>query len=67
MITTKFRELPTIIFALTRASQLNLFLISTGKPLAAGVVSGPQHETEILDGVNKENVLPLERFCIQAN
>lgn len=67
MITTEFRELPTIIFALTRAAQLNLFLIPTGKPLAAGVVNVPQHETEILDWVNKENVLPLERFCIQAN
>lgn len=50
MITREFRELPKIIFALKRAAQLNLlFLISKGKPLAAGLVSIPQHETEILD------------------
>lgn len=68
MITREFRELLTIIFALKRAVQLNfLFAISMGKSLAAGVVSVPQHETEIFDWVNKENMLPLERFCIQAN
>lgn len=67
MITREFRELPKIIFAFTRAAQLKLFLTSMGKPLATGVVSVPQHATDILDWVNKENVPPLERFFIQVN
>lgn len=68
MTTKEFRELPKIIFALTRAAQLNLlFLTPMVKPLAAGVACVPQYETEILDWVNKENVLPLERSCVQAN